>query len=601
MNSEPNEPFEYNSFRKKLIRDGTLHWFHWLVVILSLLLTLTAWHFTKRQLEEKNQLRFTREADQIVALVKERMELYEYALWGGVALYAASGDVSHAQWRTYANSLEIDVKYPGINGIGVIYNVPPERLDDYLRRERQTRPGYNLHPRHDKTEHWPITYVEPEHSNKAAIGLDMCFETNRYTAILKARNTGLARLTGPITLVQDSKKTPGFLFYAPFYQGGVKPQTLEERRQKIAGVTYAPFIVSKLMQGTLSQASRNIHVEIHDDGQLIYNDYDDGQGHEDTEDPDPNFTMATQLDLYGRRWTFDFASNMRFHNITSSNQPHFILFGGLVIDALLLLLFVFLSKANRNALHHVDRATHELRLRTADLEKSNSELEQFTYIASHDLKSPLRSIDNLAKWIAQDAREQLPEKSRTHLDLIRSRIKRMEELIEDLLDYSMVGKTQHALVRVDCEELIAEILELLDCPEGFSVTHDSLPAFNTKKAPLKQIFINLIGNSIKHHDDVANGHVTISCTETEKFFEFVYQDNGPGIPVHLHDKAFTMYQTLKPRDTVEGSGMGLSIISKISATEGGQLSLDKTEGRGCTFRLSWPKHPSTSNNESPHD
>ncbi|MBT5550618.1 MAG: hypothetical protein HOJ79_09090 [Nitrospina sp.] len=217
--------------RKSMDQSGTLHWYHWLVVILSILLTLFAWHFSKKQVDEKNKIQFLREADQIAELISERMRKYEDGLWGGVAgIQAKGGDISLDDWGIFADSLQINFKYPGINGIGVVHYIPPQKLNSYLEKQRKQRPDFHIHPKHNENEHFPITYIEPVNVNAKAIGLDMAHETNRYTAAKKARDTGLAQITGPITLVQDEGKTPGFLFYAPFYKENAFG-SLEERKK----------------------------------------------------------------------------------------------------------------------------------------------------------------------------------------------------------------------------------------------------------------------------------------------------------------------------------------------------------------------------------
>ncbi len=369
----PNIPTS-NKQSQEVLRVGTMHWYHWLVVSLSIVLTLGAWYISKEQLAQKVEERFLRESDRVVALVKERMELYENALWGSVALYDASDNVSYDEWMTYSNSLHLDKTYPGINGIGVIYNVQPSDLEDYLARERGWRPEYKIHPQHSEPEYWPITYIEPAESNRKAIGLDMAFETNRYTAIKKARDTGEAQVTGPIVLVQDAKKTPGFLFYTPFYKNSRKPQTVEERREHIEGVIYAPFITYKLLQGTLAQSNRHVSLAIRDGDEILY---DEHTGDSDiATDPNPLFKRKITMRMYGRTWVFDVWSNLSFRNTSSSAQPYMILIGGVVIDALLFGLFFFIARSNRLAIKYADKKTVELRARTEELEWSYSELAE---------------------------------------------------------------------------------------------------------------------------------------------------------------------------------------------------------------------------------
>jgi signal transduction histidine kinase len=571
--------------REKLRRSGKLHLIHWLILGLSLVLTFSAWYFSKGQVHDKNSEKFHRQADQVVELVQERMKAYENALWAGVAFTAANnGKVSYEQWLTYSSTLDLETVYPGINGIGVIYNVQPNELDAFLVNERISRPDFKLHPEHDETEYWPITYVEPLMPNKNAVGLDMAFEHNRYTSVLKARDTGLAQLTGPITLVQDAKKTPGFLLYAPFYKGISTPQTKETRKEKIVGVTYAPFIMNKLMKGTLDRSKRHLSIRISDDDALLFDDQENEN--QTMSDSFPLFSIAKEIDIYGRHWKFEIKSDLQFRNEATNNQPYFILVGGLFIDVLLLGLFVTLTRANRFALSYADKMNHDLRTKTKHLGKLNHELEQFTYVASHDLKSPLNAIKQIAGWLEEDCGALLPDESRAHLDLLKKRSDRMMNLLNDLLAYARSNKEETVSEEVNLEKISLLLFNSLDAVDQFTLTSSNVDLF-IPRIPLELILRNLISNAIKHHPK-DSGKIDISYEATERMHIIRVSDDGEGIPEELREKAMEMFQTLKPRDQVEGSGMGLAMVKKVIQQHDGSISIESNASGGTTFEIYWP-------------
>ncbi|MDA9556412.1 CHASE domain-containing protein [Vibrio sp.] len=576
----------YKDNRKKLIKASRLHSIHWIIIGLSLVLTFSAWYYSKLQLEQKLELKFNRNAEQVVSLVKERMELYENALWGGVAYADANKEaISYLDWLSYANSLKIDQAYPGINGIGIIYNIQQDQLDDYLQVQRSLRPDYDIHPIHKETEYWPITYVEPAKPNAKAIGLDMAFEHNRYSSIKKARDTGTAQLTGPITLVQDSKKTPGFLFYTPFYKYGVTPKTVDERREYIVGVTYAPFIMKNLMQGTLAEKNRQVSIEIHDGDEVLFNDHEGGEDNQ--YDVNPLFSKMMDLDFYGRTWTFTLTSNLGFREEAASDQPYFILIAGLTIDSLLLGLFIFLSRANRQALFYADEMTNELTEKTLNLEKSNKDLEQFSYVASHDLKSPLNAMKQLSEWIVEDCEDILPDNSKKHLTLLSQRSERMMTLLNDLLDYSRSGTKKYDNETVNIQALSQDILFMLGGSTQFTCHCDDV-VINIPKKPFEIVLRNLISNAIKHHDK-ETGNITVSYLSSGDNHKITVTDDGPGIPQEFHSKALEMFQTLQPRDRVEGSGMGLAIIKRIVENYDGYVEIQSDGTQGTSIILIWKK------------
>ena len=242
-----------------------------------------------------------------------------------------------------------------------------------------------------------------------------------------------------------------------------------------------------------------------------------------------------------------------------------------------------------------DRKRLERRLasQARTLKRSNEELEQFAYVASHDLKAPLRGIENLVGWIEEDLEGTLTGDTRTNMDLLKTRVRRLESLLDDLLAYSRAGRTAAKAETVDVARLVGDLAVLLSPPEGLSIEGSAaLPVIQAARAPLTQAIQNLIGNAIKHHDHPADGHVWITARDDGDMMEFTVADDGPGIAAQYRDRVFGMFQTLKPRDEVEGSGMGLAIVRKLVDRQSGRIWLDdRPDGRGLCVRFTWPRTP----------
>lgn len=570
--------------RQVLAEATSLHWFHWGILLLSAVLTFFAWSYAKDLLSQKMEAKYEREAETVIQLLTERIALYENALRNSSALMVLNnGHISHQAWHLFAKELDIDKAYPGINGIGIIFNIKEDNLESYLTKQRLYRPDFSIFPEHTQGEYWPITYIEPEQPNRGAIGLDVAFESNRYEAILKSRDTGTAQITGPIVLVQDDKKTPGFLLYEPFYTMGANLNDVSQRRKNIVGMTYAPFIMSQLMDGALAKQRRHVELVIKDGNTLLYSDEGGAR------DPKPLFSKDKVVEMYGRTWTINIESDLSFRTAVDSDQPTIILVGGVIIDLLLLFLFLFLSKANRKALNYADDVTKELLIQAEHLEKSNKDLQEFSYVASHDLKSPLNAIKQLASWVKDDCDDILPEESKKHLILLQSRADRMLKLLSDLLSYSRLSEASYEYKIVNLEMMVKDCFEV-DVNSGSFTYSVSSVEIDVPFIPFEIVMRNLISNSIKHHDRL-KGEITVSYQKGHESHVLEVRDDGPGIPKELHKKAMEMFQTLKSRDKLEGSGMGLAIVKKIVEQHGGTIMIKAVEGRGTTFMITWPFKP----------
>jgi PAS domain S-box-containing protein len=233
-------------------------------------------------------------------------------------------------------------------------------------------------------------------------------------------------------------------------------------------------------------------------------------------------------------------------------------------------------------------AKENLNSALVDLEKKNKELDQYAYVVSHDLKAPLRAINNLSEWIVEDMPE-MPDIVRDNFELLRGRIQRMENLINGVLEYSRIGRTKIEKETTDLKKMLNQIVDSVVPIEGFEVfIEDNMPVIETETILLQQVFSNLISNSVKYNDKQI-GKIECLYELLPDYHKFTIKDNGPGIAEEYHKKVFEVFQTIEARDKKESTGIGLSIVKKIVEEKGGNIYIESENDNGTSFIFTVPK------------
>jgi len=225
----------------------------------------------------------------------------------------------------------------------------------------------------------------------------------------------------------------------------------------------------------------------------------------------------------------------------------------------------------------------------AALEKTNAELDQFAYAASHDLRAPLRGITNLASWIDEDLPSTTDATTKEHLRLLKIRAARMDRLINGLLELARVGRSRQKPERIDVTELLHDTIELANPREESRIMMiGEMPMLVTERAALQQVLLHLLTNALQHagREDVV---VRISAIDRGDDWELAIADNGLGIPVEHHARVWQLFQTLQSRDVTETTGIGLAIVRKQVEGHGGRAWIDASAPSGTTIRFTWPK------------
>jgi PAS domain S-box-containing protein len=246
----------------------------------------------------------------------------------------------------------------------------------------------------------------------------------------------------------------------------------------------------------------------------------------------------------------------------------------------------------KEAQKNLEKLNMELKSSVRGLSQANKQLEEFAYIAAHDLKRPLRGIGTLADWLIRDYADKFDDAGKEQVRLLNKRAKQMSALIDSIQQYSMLGQSSQKKQKADLNEVLSEVISVVAPPENIEIIiENELPVLMCEKNHIMQIFQNLLSNAIKYMDKPI-GQIKVSCAEEDYFWKFSVADNGPGINNRHTEKIFKIFQTLSPRDGIESTGIGLSIVKKLVELNNGKVWVESDVGQGSTFFFTLPKQDS---------
>ncbi|MBI9041114.1 MAG: PAS domain S-box protein [Lutibacter sp.] len=245
-------------------------------------------------------------------------------------------------------------------------------------------------------------------------------------------------------------------------------------------------------------------------------------------------------------------------------------------------------KLKNEILEYTENLEEKIKERTEQLEFSNKELRDFAQIVSHDLKAPLRAISQLSYWVSQDYSDKIDAAGQEQLAMLVGRVKRLDNLIEGILQYSRAGKAREKEVLIDLNTIVDDVIISLNPDHNIHIKVETdLPKILADPTRFSQVFQNLIANAIKFNDKpIVN--ITIGCIQKEDIWEFYISDNGPGIEEKYFDRIIQIFQRLETRDNQEGTGVGLSLVKKIIQIYNGEIWITSKINKGTTFHFTLP-------------
>jgi signal transduction histidine kinase/ActR/RegA family two-component response regulator len=577
------------------------------VVLLVSLAATTAFALQmRRTIAAQDDERFAFAADALRDSIRDRIETYVAMLRAAAGLQDARPDLGASDFREFVERLELQSRYPGIQGIGFSRRIDAASLPGIVATRRAAGDrDFRVWPEHQRDEYHAIVHLEPlDRRNRAAIGYDMFTEPTRREAMARARDSGEPAASGVVTLVQeiDEERQPGFLIYLPVYEGGRVPPSVTERRRLLTGFVYSPFRAGDLFEGILGSNPRPragfaLFDGSPESGTLL---------HRTTAEAPGAMRTTRTIDVAGRQWTAQIFSTPALGEGSRGLIVPMLGAGGSAI-ALLLTGLVWMQararvqaeQSERNAAD-ASRVIQELldreRSARAEAERVSRMKDEFLASLSHELRTPLNAVIGWAHLIQRG--HLTADKTRHAIDTIERNAQVQARLVEDLLDMSRIvsGRVQIELRTVDLRHIVQESvgvvrptadargarLDVMLGPEPVMVKADA--------QRLQQVFWNVLSNAVKFTP--SGGRITVTMSTDDAHARVAIADTGIGIDPEFLPFVFDRFSQADGSFTRRhgGLGLGLSIVRSLVEMHAGTVEAhSEGPGRGATFVIRLPR------------
>ncbi len=575
-------------------------WIPYIVFVISLIITILATLFVMRSAEERDRLRFQSAVEQTQNTINNRVDTYIALLRGGSGLLAARSDITDEEFRLFVERLQLTERYPGIQGLGYAQRVPAaekESFEQYARSE--IKEDFTINPEGEREEYYPVLYLEPrDHlTNDRAPGFDGFSDPIRRNAMERARDTGLSAASGKVLLSQinGQQNRAGFLIYLPVYQNGEVPETLAEKREQIDGFIYSPFRADTLFKGIFGDQSQLlINFQIYDgiytnEAQLLHDSRTGSSTNRNDSEANPRYVTKRTIDIAGEKWTIIYENDAQFENQSQRGLAPFILGFGLVISGVLFIL----SRAQFLARTAAEKTAVELLSSQKELQKAIGMRDTFISVASHELKTPVTSLNVYLEVMLRQFKKEKNESAVVNLTKMKKQIDKLTVLIHDLLDVTRIqtGKLAFDEELFDLSEIVHDIVEntkpLANKHELIIEKNDPVQVWGDKDR-LGQVISNFLTNAIKYSPDA--NKIIIHSEHTKDTVMVSVKDFGIGIEQSHLKKIFNRFYRVTDRNvqTFPGLGIGLYICHEIIKRHGGEIKVESKKGKGSLFSFSIP-------------
>lgn len=582
----------------------------YLVLSVTMLITLGATYFFYQISLSKDLARFNGEVVKTKTVLENKINTYISILKAGRGFIQSSETIDKKRFAAFVRNLDLEKNYPGLKAIGFVERVPVEARETFQKKMRfEGFEKFNIFPdplNSEKRESFVVTYFEPvDEDNQGIVGFDMSSESDRLTAMNKARNSGAETITGKVLLIKnvDASDKTGFLIYLPVYKGDVVPPSIEERERNLTGFIFSRFKSDELLdeiQRILSQNNLAVTIydtEISDDSVLLRTN--------SQIDKNTAFYSKNESYLANRKWFVEYQSLPGFNDQSTSGLTPLIFISGLVIS-LILFGMTYLESFARAASEKIaddlreSEKQKELLLESEQkareiAENANQAKDEFIANVSHELRTPLNSIAGWSRILQGE--NVSPETRRQALQTIDRNLRIQTKIVEDLLDFSqMISEDQELnttpIIFSDIFEQAFQEASATARDKEVALTkinHLNGEKISADAMKIKKVVKNLLLNAIKFTPP--KGEVIAETKENDGMIELTVQDTGQGISPDFLPHIFESFKQADASITRKhgGLGLGLAASRKIVELLGGQIEVrSEGENKGTIFTVRLP-------------
>lgn len=569
-----------------------------IVFIAFFTVTSLSYFDAKNTVEHERRQILSRNVTGTKEAIEKRAANYEDVLKAATGLFNASNSVSREEWTQFINIFELERRYPGIEGIGLLETVNSANLSTHESTVRANGYQlYNIYPDELHDIHTPVVYIEPlTEKNAKAIGFDMYSDPARRSALEEARDTGNIAMTSRLNLIQDipSANRPGLLMYVPLYKTGSDTRTVEQRRANIWGYIYAQFYTDVMIDEVFNPEDSNFAFQIHDksksDGALLYQSVN----YEAVAEEGNTQKISQDFQVNNRTWTITGLAKPEIVSPRDLSRPSTVFWGGLMFS-------LFLSGFIYLLLHNRSRAL---------MSKEESELQaakdELLALASHQLRTPATGVKQYIGMLKEGYAGRLTSAQRKFLNKAYESNERQLNTINEMLVVAKAdsGNIEMHFEKTDLTALVGDVIK--EHAKTFKDRRQKLVRDFPRRhihgdadsQYIRMAIENVVSNASKYTHE--GGEITIVLKKQKKSVVLTVSDTGVGVKDKYLPLLFKKFSRIPNELTrqVSGTGIGLYLAKKIVDAHDGTIEFSSIEKEGSTCKIKLPLQQNKKNEKN---